>query len=70
MALERKGFITKAARDGEKRSLSLMLTPKGIEALARDPWSKLASAADDLGGKTRRRLAKGLRELLTDRTEA
>ena len=64
MALERKGFITKSARDGEKRSISLMLTPKGTEALARDPWNDLANAADDLGGKTRRRLARGLRELL------
>ena len=66
MALERKGFITKATREGEKRSLSLILTPKGIEALSRDPWGKLATAADDLGGKTRRRLAKGLRELLAE----
>lgn len=64
MALERKGFITKAAREGEKRSVSLMLTAKGKAVLARDPWKKLASGIDDLGGKTRRRLAKGLKELL------
>lgn len=64
MALERKGFIGKAARDGEKRSVALVLTAKGEDALTRDPWSKLANAAEDLGGKTRRRLAKGLRDLL------
>jgi DNA-binding MarR family transcriptional regulator len=66
MALERKGFIAKAARDGERRSLSLTLTPKGREALARDPWNVLASSAGELGGKTRRRLHKGLRELLAE----
>jgi DNA-binding MarR family transcriptional regulator len=65
MALERKGFISKATREGEKRSITLMLTPKGKAALANDPWKQLADGIDDLGGKTRRRLAKGLKELLT-----
>jgi DNA-binding MarR family transcriptional regulator len=64
MALERKGFITKAAREGEKRSVTLVLTPKGKSVLAKDPWKQLAGGIDDLGGKTRRRLAKGLKELL------
>lgn len=64
MALERKGYITKAARPGEKRSVTLSLTPKGAEAMAGDPWKKLSEACGDLGNKTRRRLAKGLRELL------
>jgi DNA-binding MarR family transcriptional regulator len=64
MALERKGFVSKNTRAGEKRSISLMLTPKGREMLALDPWNELAAAADELGGKTRRRLSKGLRELL------
>ena len=64
MALERKGFISKAARAGEKRSVALRLTPKGEEALGHDPWTGLARAADKLGNKTRRRMAKGLRELL------
>ena len=64
MALERKGYIVKSARAGEKRSVVLALTPKGEAALADDPWQLLAAAADDLGNKTRRRLAKGLRELL------
>jgi DNA-binding MarR family transcriptional regulator len=63
-ALERKGYVTKASRPGEKRSITLVLTPKGEEALSRDPWSRLSRAADNLGGKTRRRMLKGLRELL------
>lgn len=64
IALERKGFIAKATRQGEKRSVELRLTAKGEEVLRKDPWAKLAIAAENLGGKTRRRLAKGLRELL------
>jgi DNA-binding MarR family transcriptional regulator len=64
IALERKGFIAKTARGGEKRSLNLTLTPQGEAMLARDPWRELAMAADDLGGKTRRRLYRGLKELL------
>jgi DNA-binding MarR family transcriptional regulator len=64
IALERKGLITKSARDGEKRSLALRLTPAGEALLASDPWRAVASSADDLGGKTRRRLYRGLKELL------
>ena len=64
MALERKGLVAKSARDGEKRSVVLDLSAVGKTALARDPWAQLAKSADDLGGKTRRRLARGLREML------
>lgn len=64
MALERKGFITKAVRADEKRSVRLMLTAKGEDALTRDPWGRLASAVEALGGKTKRRMAKGLAQLL------
>ncbi len=64
MALERKGFVGKAVRQGEKRSVALTLTVKGEAALSRDPWARLAADAEGLGGKTRRRLAKGLRQLL------
>jgi DNA-binding MarR family transcriptional regulator len=66
MALERKGYITKSSRAGKGRSVSLTLTPRGIEALTQDPWATLAAAADELGGKTRRRLHRGLSELLAD----
>ena len=64
MALERKGFIAKQARAGERRSVVLALTPKGSEALRHDPWSGLAAEAEKLGGKTKRRFARGLEELL------
>jgi DNA-binding MarR family transcriptional regulator len=64
MALARKGLIAKALRDGGRKSLSLTLTEKGRAALTRDPWGDLAQSAEELGGKTRRRLQRGLSELL------
>jgi DNA-binding MarR family transcriptional regulator len=64
IALERKGFIAKSGRPGEKRSITLRLTTQGEGALARDPWNRLAALTEELGGKTKRRLAKGLQELL------
>ena len=64
IALERKGYIAKSARPGGRKSLSLALTPAGQEMLRRDPWGDVAAAAEELGGKTRRRLHRGLSELL------
>ena len=66
IALERKGFLTRSQRTGGRKSLSLSLTPKGREVLLRDPWAGLAMAADNLGGKTRRRMQRGLDELLAE----
>ncbi len=64
-ALERKGFIAKSARPGVKRSIILTVTEKGQQALGADPWNSLAKITEELGGKTRRRLAKGLQEVLS-----
>ena len=64
IALERKGFISKALREGGRKSVSLSLTPKGPRGPGARPWADLAQAAEDLGGKTRRRLQRGLDELL------
>lgn len=64
IALERKGYIARALREGGRKSISLSLTAKGVETLTRDPWADLARAAEDLGGKTKRRLQRGLAELL------
>jgi DNA-binding MarR family transcriptional regulator len=63
-ALERKGFIVKTPRENEGRSISLSLTAKGSEALSHDPLAEFSKSLDDLSGKTRRRLAKGLADLL------
>ncbi len=64
-ALERKQLIAKAERPGEKRSIVLELTEAGRAVMAKDPWSALATACEGLGGKTRRRMDKGLGDLLT-----
>lgn len=64
LALARKGYIVKSARGGSIRSVSLSLTAEGAGLLKRDPWAALAEAAGELGGKTRRRMARGLSELL------
>lgn len=63
-ALERKQLIAKAERPGEKRSIVLELTEAGRAMMAKDPWAALATASAELGGKTRKRMDKGLAELL------
>jgi DNA-binding MarR family transcriptional regulator len=64
-ALERKKLIEKSERPGEKRSVVLRLTHAGGGMMAKDPWSVLAESLQMLGGKTRRRMEKGLVEVLT-----
>ncbi|MGB8313215.1 MAG: MarR family transcriptional regulator [Aestuariivirga sp.] len=68
-ALERKGFIAKSPRENEGRSICLTLTEKGIGVLTKDPLTELSNSLDELGGKTRRRLAKGLADLLETELE-
>jgi DNA-binding MarR family transcriptional regulator len=63
-ALERKKLIEKSERPGEKRSVVLRLTDAGAKMMAKDPWSALAQSCDALGGKTRRRMDRGLAEVL------
>jgi DNA-binding MarR family transcriptional regulator len=64
LALVRKGLASKARRQDEKRQVVFALTPKGEETLGRDPWARLATAADALSDKTRRRMGRGASELL------
>src|SRR4029079_17619491 len=63
-ALERKKLIEKSERPGEKRSVVLRLTSSGTELVAKDPWSGLAQSCEALGGKTRRRMDRGLSEVM------
>jgi DNA-binding MarR family transcriptional regulator len=65
-ALERKKLIEKMSRPGEKRSVVLTLTQAGRDMMAKDPWADLARRCAALGGKTRRRMDKGLAELLSE----
>jgi DNA-binding MarR family transcriptional regulator len=64
-ALERKGYVVKASRLNEKRSITLTPTARGEEKLKQDPWARLSVGIDELGGKVRRRLEQGLSELLS-----
>lgn len=68
MALERKGLIAKAARNA-KKAVHLTLTEAGRDVLSRDPWMALAGAVETLGGKTRRRMQRGIEELLAREVE-
>ncbi|MCA3561185.1 MAG: MarR family transcriptional regulator [Aestuariivirga sp.] len=63
MALERKGYVAKAERNARK-AVHLSLTEKGLSALGNDPWTELAAEAEELGGKTKRRMQRGLEQLL------
>lgn len=65
-ALERKKLIEKMGRPGEKRSIVLTLTEAGRDMMGKDPWMDLAERCAALGGKTRRRMDKGLAELLAE----
>jgi DNA-binding MarR family transcriptional regulator len=62
-ALERKGLIAKSQRENERRSVMLVLTETGLDALNNDPQATFLKSIDELAGKTKRRLAKGLEEL-------
>jgi DNA-binding MarR family transcriptional regulator len=68
-SLEKKELAVKATREGERRSVSLTLTDKGHAALGDDPTAELLKTLDALGGKTRRRLAKGLQDILNAETQ-
>lgn len=63
-ALETKGLIAKRARDGDERSIALHVTDAGVALLSRDPLLNVVKAIDDLGGKTKRRMARGLESVL------
>jgi DNA-binding MarR family transcriptional regulator len=67
-SLEKKELAVKAPRDGERRSISLTLTDKGAAALRDDPLTDFMEVLDGLGGKMRRRLAKGLEDILAAET--
>jgi DNA-binding MarR family transcriptional regulator len=64
LTLEKRGFVKKHTRSGDSRSISLALTPAAEALLARDPLSDLIVSVGDLGGKTARRFARAMSELL------
>lgn len=64
IALERKGFLRRHVRQGERRSVALALTAKGRAQLQQDPWQSLASDIAALDARSARNLARGLKDLL------
>jgi DNA-binding MarR family transcriptional regulator len=68
-SLAQKGYLSKTGREGERRSVALKLTDKGLAALSSDPWVALADSAQALRPKMRRRLARGLASLLAVQIE-
>jgi DNA-binding MarR family transcriptional regulator len=65
-SLVQKGYLAKAERQGERRSIALHLTDKGAAALSSDPWTALTGTVAYLKPRTQRRLARGLHRLLTE----
>jgi DNA-binding MarR family transcriptional regulator len=63
-SLERKGMIVKSRRVNERRSVCLELTDGARNTLNTDPLKAFSKSVEDLNGKTKRRLAKSLREFL------
>jgi DNA-binding MarR family transcriptional regulator len=64
LTLEKRGLIVKDLRGSDSRSVSLALTPAAQALLAHDPQTGLVGSAADLGGKTARRFARAISELL------
>ena len=63
-ALQRKGLVTKTARENQRRSVSLTLTPDARAMLHNDPLLAFSETIDGLNGKSKRRLSKGLASLM------
>lgn len=64
LTLQKKGLVTRRTSAVDERQVLLDLTEAGRAKLTSDPLQALASDLDNLGGKTRRRLARGISELL------
>ncbi|MEO6610509.1 MAG: MarR family transcriptional regulator [Aestuariivirga sp.] len=64
LSLEKKGLLEKLQSAADARVVLLALTSAGTEMLAKDPLSSLSADIGELSGKTARRLAKGIVEIL------
>jgi DNA-binding MarR family transcriptional regulator len=62
--LAEKGFLLKADRQKDGRSVALLLSEKGASQLKTDPLQSLHKVIGKMSSKTQRRFAKGLTELL------
>jgi DNA-binding MarR family transcriptional regulator len=64
-ALEAGGYLVRQRSEADRRSVSLRLTDKGNEALARDPFEVLVRAVDSLDAKERTAMHHALHQVLT-----
>ena len=64
-ALEAGGYLVRQRSKADGRSVSLRLTDKGKEALARDPFEVLVRAMDSLNAKQRTAMHHALHQVLT-----
>ena len=64
LSLQRKGFVSRRTKESDERYVLLDLTEAGHETLRSDPLLAVATDLETLGGKTRRRFARALAELL------
>ena len=66
IALERKGFIEKTRRPGERRSIVLSLTTDGKELLKEDPWKRVEKSFAGNKPGAMQKLADTIGQLLDD----
>jgi DNA-binding MarR family transcriptional regulator len=65
-ALEAGGYLVRQRSKADGRSVSLRLTDKGNEALARDPFEVLVRAVDSLDATEQTAMRHALRHVLTN----
>jgi DNA-binding MarR family transcriptional regulator len=68
-ALEKKGLIVSARRVGDGRASDIVLTDSGRATLARDPLLRMEQSFGHLGGRARKRLARGTARFLRAEAE-
>ena len=64
-ALETGGYLVRQRSEADGRSVSLRLTDKGREAVARDPFEVLVRAVDSLDAEEQSAMHDALRHVLT-----
>ena len=64
-ALEAGGYLVRQRSEADGRSLTLRLTDKGKEAVARDPFEVLVRAVDSLDAKEQTAMHHALHQVLT-----
>lgn len=70
IALVNKGLVTKANREGERRSIALTLTDEGHELLKEDPWKRVEKSFKKKGPRKQAKTASTLSQMLDDELAA